>query len=561
MDPLKFTDVRFFERTYASGSKAKSKIPELDISSDIIGSQSAPTVNKEQKSKKPTKKIGKRVRADTTLPEGAEATQKPRIAPPSSPPTGAQDTTETGEDRMDLSDNGEEEEEDEEDYSDYEDGEEDGEEEEDKRGEKGKEVGGKKTEGKKEEELGACCQSLKKRLSEQDKMHMKRHRKVTNRLAKMEEKQGHLLSTIADLHEKIDYLVKFISNQKGSPKPPITGSNTTRPTYAEQAAKGKDKEQTSLQTRTKPNQTLKNPTKQQRTLIITRESEETTKTDLFQLREKLNKALRDAKAPPHAIITSVTENARKNLVLLTRDDCFATVVLGFKDVLEKAIRKEDPSTQTLKPQESWSKVIVHGVSLIHFQDNEQGMLGLKDEIERHNSTVALMGTPRYLSRPERRVGKMATSAVVAVRTEDEAKGILRQGLMIGGRVCKTERFFGARPTDQCNNYQGFGHHWQKCKAEPRCRICSGKHKTTEHTCKQCNIRGRKCPHDNLKCANCNGAHRASDPECPDIITLRGRYPGFSTTQTNKGKETERQPEQPEMPTVSDDAMTDIPLNV
>ena len=127
MDPQKFTGGRIFERTYAPGSKPRFKIPELDISSDIIGSSSAPTVNKGRGIKKTTKKIGKRVRADTTLPEGAEATQKPRTEPPSSPPTGAENTTETGEDRMDLSDNGEEEEDDEENDSDFEDAEEDGE--------------------------------------------------------------------------------------------------------------------------------------------------------------------------------------------------------------------------------------------------------------------------------------------------------------------------------------------------------------------------------------------------------------------------------------------------
>ena len=58
-----------------------------------------------------------------------------------------------------------------------------------------------------------------------------------------------------------------------------------------------------------------------------------------------------------------------------------------------------------------------------------------------------MGTPRYLSRPERKVGKIATSTVGVVRTEENAKGTLRQGLMIGGRVCKTERFFCTQPTD------------------------------------------------------------------------------------------------------------------
>ena len=161
---------------------------------------------------------------------------------------------------------------------------------------------------------------------------------------------------------------------------------------------------------------------------------------------------------------------------------------------------------------------------MQFKDTEEGMETLKQEIEECNSNITLMNLPRYMSKPESRVGKLATSAVVAVRTEVEAKKMLLGGLMIGGKRCKTEKYFAARPTDQCSTCQGFGHHWQKCRKQASCRICSEHHKTTEHECKLCpQLKGKQCSHTTPKCTNCLGNHRASDLVCPDIQIIRAKF--------------------------------------
>ena len=41
-----------------------------------------------------------------------------------------------------------------------------------------------------------------------------------------------------------------------------------------------------------------------------------------------------------------------------------------------------------------------------------------------------------------------------------------------------------------------------CFAQSICQICAKKHKTNEHNCNICNIKGQECPHSALKCSNC-----------------------------------------------------------
>jgi hypothetical protein len=152
------------------------------------------------------------------------------------------------------------------------------------------------------------------------------------------------------------------------------------------------------------------------------------------------------------------------------------------------------------------------------------MQKLRREIEEYNSKVQLMNTPRFLLKAEKREGKQHLSVIISVKTKQEAKNIVKNGLQILGDTHKAVEFLSVRPFDQCSKCQGFGHHLERCtKSTPSCRICAGPHQTPQHTCNTCNTVGKPCAHITPQCINCSGKHRASDPSCPVIVNLHQQY--------------------------------------
>ena len=468
--------------------------PDVDISSDILASTLAPLAAL------PARKNKRHTRDSDTEEQPAAKHTVPMEIMPSSPPPTIQPTS-TG-------------------YW-------NGEAEENQTEEEVIEIEDTEMEEKEYSDMGKLVANLLQ--TEMTKLNQKlneRNLRLWKKLNQFEEREKVMIATLKSMEEKLDQVYK----QQVATPDTTTTNNKESPatTYASVAAstetsntnsnkKSSNKESTSKAT-------PKPPTKAERTLILPRSSNEKTTINLPQLRENLNNTLKEIKAPSNAIIISITQNLRGNFVILTRDDCKAETLLPYKETLEKKIKEADPTVEGLRQQETWAKVMVHGISLLDFKDTQEGMQTLKEEIEQCNSNITLMNLPRYMSKPEARVGKLATSAVVAVRTEAEANKMLLGGLMIGGKRCKTEKYFASRPTDQCSTCQGFGHHWQKCRKEARCRICSEQHKTTEHECKQCpQLKGKHCSHTTLKCINCQGNHRASDPVCPDIQLIRAKF--------------------------------------
>jgi hypothetical protein len=235
----------------------------------------------------------------------------------------------------------------------------------------------------------------------------------------------------------------------------------------------------------------------------------------IRVRDAANHALTKAKAPANLKVSSANLNHRGNIILLAKDDCKAEDILRHKDVVEEAIKKADPAAKRIQSGEHWTKIIVHSVDTTYFPDTPTGMEKLKAELETYNSIGELACRPRYLSRPERRQGKANTSVVISLenRHQGAANHILRRGIMAMGVHHKTEKFYSARPWDQCPKCQGFGHQWQRCQARIACRICAQNHETRYHECNMCATKGKTCPYSKLVCANCGGAHVASDPKC------------------------------------------------
>ena len=121
---------------------------------------------------------------------------------------------------------------------------------------------------------------------------------------------------------------------------------------------------------------------------------------------------------------SVTENARHNLVFLTREDCKANEVLKHHNAIMFAICKLDDMISTIKVQETWANlVMVHSVNLICYPDTHTG-LGLLSEEIKHNPSIEVAVASRYMTHIDKRQGKASSIVILAVKSEADANTIL-----------------------------------------------------------------------------------------------------------------------------------------
>lgn len=407
---------------------------------------------------------------------------------------------------------------------------------------------------------------------------IKENRKLRNKVTSMNDKltrQGDKLATIQEyvdtitnnLHEATQDIRNFHAFAKATTAPtkgkapaaPASQKTTTAPSsqapatgtqassWATVGRKGATKAVYNIQTektgpkKPQPSQTAENYiTKADRRFTITRNTTdiaaEIKRFDAAKARNLINNTLTKQNAPSHLKVALCSMNARGNITVLCKDDCKATDIFKYRKAITTDLRAADQSVKDIHISESWTKVLIHGVDLRTFPDNDDGMDAMKSEIETYNSRVRVMIPVRYATSPEKRTGKTHSSVVVAVQDKEAAEYILKHGVYINGRALKTREYDSCRPYDQCTTCQDFGHHLSRCKKtdQPTCRLCAGEHATSAHSCSRCpNRRGRACPHIALKCSHCRGPHRATDSECPVVKEIHLKYqvqfPGRSNT--------------------------------
>lgn len=247
-----------------------------------------------------------------------------------------------------------------------------------------------------------------------------------------------------------------------------TVSHKGKQTYAQRAASAAPQQTKAAKT---ANNTPPVIVKSDRRILIPRIPKDAKKANPLSVRDTVNATLARCKAPARVVVTSAAYNTAGTLILTTCEDCPCADVL-------------------------------------------------KQEIETMNPSVKLITTPRWLTKPEQRKNKGFSSIVIAVQSHNEAESILKKSLWLFNRKLKTARYLAVKPTDQCGRCQGFGHHATRCNIAVRCQICAAGHETRIHTCNTCNKRGKVCSHVDLKCANCDKAHKANDPSCEVIKQLR-----------------------------------------
>jgi hypothetical protein len=62
-------------------------------------------------------------------------------------------------------------------------------------------------------------------------------------------------------------------------------------------------------------------------------------------------------------------------------------------VIEEEGKKYDESISMVGTEETWTKLIVHGVDTHQFPDSEEGIKGLEAELETFNEGLGLASTP------------------------------------------------------------------------------------------------------------------------------------------------------------------------
>jgi hypothetical protein len=188
--------------------------------------------------------------------------------------------------------------------------------------------------------------------------------------------------------------------------------------------------------------------KSKRTLVNKHDQGPLPTIELSKIRNTVNQVSKEAKAPENAVIVSVTQNIPGNIILTTRTDRPATTILQYGSIIDKALSLTTSRSSSIQSHHTWAKIMVHGISQDTFPDNNSGLELLQEELTQSNADRKLAASPRYLTCPESRVGKSASTIVLAFHNEAEAKAHCSGGIIIDGLKKKTDRFWQARATDQ-----------------------------------------------------------------------------------------------------------------
>jgi hypothetical protein len=214
---------------------------------------------------------------------------------------------------------------------------------------------------------------------------------------------------------------------------------------------------------------------------------------------------------PTAYITN--SNA---LVILVADRYTAAAYNPYIGILQETFRSHDFPIAGACVSDRRSCFVLHGVPIdTPFKD-------VKYKIESLYPELRLTQLPRWLSTPEQRQGKTASSMVIAFTGQHPLKNIGRSRLELFNNHCTLNNYLSFGSCTRCDKCQLYGHPTNRCKApQPACAVCAQAHYTHDHpysipSCKK----GHACTHPPTMCVSCQQPHKATDPTCPTFLRLR-----------------------------------------
>jgi hypothetical protein len=165
----------------------------------------------------------------------------------------------------------------------------------------------------------------------------------------------------------------------------------------------------------------------------------------------------------------------------------------------------------------------------YIQDMEEGMAKLQHKIE-NNHCVSLAQLPRYLTYPNKQVGKATSSVIITLHSPTEYNMPKKSKIIILFEHKKVMEYFMAHSTNQCSWCQCFGYHHMACTNPTALTytLYVGGYPTNHHSCEQYpTCPSCTCTHTLYKCTNCDStgladtAHTTFNAHFPTkVSTLR-----------------------------------------
>src|ERR1700704_3628386 len=146
------------------------------------------------------------------------------------------------------------------------------------------------------------------------------------------------------------------------------------------------------------------------------------------MRKTIDMYLTTQKASANIRIAGIQWNRRGNLTLTTTGTFTEEELSKYQTTIEEQVKKFDQEVTSVSKQETWTKLIVHGVDLTQFPDTEVGMADLKLELETFNDGLKLAANSRYLTRPDKRINKEHSSCVIALKDKEKSKVYLKHSV-------------------------------------------------------------------------------------------------------------------------------------
>jgi len=248
------------------------------------------------------------------------------------------------------------------------------------------------------------------------------------------------------------------------------------------------------------------------------------KKDL-DISSEVNRALFESKVPHFVRIQGVTKNTRGCLSTITTPAATAEMLIRYREIVIKAVRKVDAGIVDIESNELWEKVKMHGVNFDRYLGKKTGggLEKWRQELQAENEGVVLplaiswIGGPKDVQK-KKAEGKKASTVVFAVKGSKMAEEVLKGGLRAAGVKYDVEKFVNAGPDSFCGVCSRWGHADAKCGSLKMlaCMLCAGRHLTKDHKCNVVGCEanaGQNCAHNVDKCVNCKGNHIAKANCC------------------------------------------------
>jgi hypothetical protein len=241
-----------------------------------------------------------------------------------------------------------------------------------------------------------------------------------------------------------------------------------------------------------------------RRLLVKRDGTELTSTPM-QLRDALNKVLGFTAILSAQISRGSSGACTGNVSLTLMENLLATKLYAKVGEHLNTI----PGALSLHLDSPIVQMVVHGIP------TSLPLELLQQELTTYNSGLTLATVPRWLTKPDQRKEKKASSVVIALSGNRAQEVAARPRLFAFSATLRCERKLRFGPSTQCANCQLFGHHTTKCTNAAACRWCAGTHLTGAHSCptSTCSTNGRPCAHTLAKCAVCLGPHESHFKDC------------------------------------------------